>query len=35
MREAWRELQFADTDQAAKTTRDPGGARQALGLGAA
>ena len=23
MREAWRELMFADTDQAAKTTRDP------------
>ena len=23
MREAWRELMFADTDQAAKATRDP------------
>ena len=23
MREAWRELMFADTDQHAKTTRDP------------
>jgi hypothetical protein len=23
MREAWRELMFADTDQAAKPTRDP------------
>jgi hypothetical protein len=23
MREAWRELMFADPDQAAKTTRDP------------
>jgi transposase len=30
MREAWRELMFADPDQEAKAVRDPRGARPAL-----
>jgi hypothetical protein len=35
MREAWRELMFADTDQAAKATRDPVAPAERSALGAA